>query len=80
MPIKKFQPEGKGIMLETRFTEFPTLSVDPKVGISRSASETNVWLYFLPMTLKFSKSFISFIYDILCRITTFYEIRIFRGS
>ena len=31
-------PEGKQIMLGTRFTEFLALSVDPRVGISRSAS------------------------------------------
>ena len=35
------QPEGKRIMPETRFTEFPALSADPRVGISLSASETN---------------------------------------
>ena len=29
-------------MPETRFTEFPTLSVDPRVVISRSASEITV--------------------------------------
>ena len=38
-------------MPETRFTEFPALSVNPRVGISRSASETDVRLFFLPMTL-----------------------------
>ena len=42
MQKEKSQPEGKRIMPETRFTEFPALSVDPRVGISRSASETNV--------------------------------------
>ena len=40
MQTEKFQPEGKRIMPETRFTEFPALSVDPRVGISRYASET----------------------------------------
>ena len=39
---EKNQPEGKRIMPETRVPEFPALSVDPRVGISRSASETNV--------------------------------------
>ena len=34
------QPAGKRIMPETRFTECPTLSIDPRVGISRSVSET----------------------------------------
>ena len=32
---------GKQIMPETKFTEFPALSVDPRVGISRSAMETD---------------------------------------
>ena len=42
MQTEKSQPEGKRIMLEIRFTEFPALSVDRRVGISRSASETDV--------------------------------------
>ena len=42
MQTKKSQPEGKLIMPETRFTEFPALSVDPRVGISLSALETHV--------------------------------------
>ena len=32
MQAEKSQPEGKRIMPETRFTEFPALSVDPRVG------------------------------------------------
>ena len=36
MQIEKSQPEGKRIM----FAEFSALSVDPRVGISRSASES----------------------------------------
>ena len=43
---EKSEPKGKRIMPETSFTEFPALSVDPRVGISRSASETDVWLFF----------------------------------
>ena len=39
MQIEKSQSEGKRIMPETRFTEVPAFSVDPRVGISRSASE-----------------------------------------
>ena len=39
---EKFQPEGKRIMPETRFTEFPALTVFPRVGISRSVSENDV--------------------------------------
>ena len=42
MQTEKSQPEGKRIMPETRFTEFPSFSVDPRVGILRSASEADV--------------------------------------
>ena len=42
MQIEKSQPEGKRIMPETMFTEFPALPVDPEVRISRCESETNV--------------------------------------
>ena len=42
MQTEKSQPEGKRIMPETRFTVFPALSVDSRVGISRSALETDV--------------------------------------
>ena len=42
MQTEKSQPEGELIMPETRFTEFPPLSVYPRVGISRSAWETKV--------------------------------------
>ena len=37
MQTEKSQPVSKQIMLETRFTEFQALSVDPRVGISLSA-------------------------------------------
>ena len=30
-------------------TSFPALSVDPRVGISRSAWETDDWLFLLPI-------------------------------
>ena len=36
-------------MSETRFTESRAFSVDPRVRISRSASETDVLLFFLPI-------------------------------
>ena len=52
------------MMPETRYTESPALSVDPRVGISRSASETDVGLFSLPMTLTFviyHSSFILFL-------------------
>ena len=42
MQTEKSQPEGKRIMAETKFTEFLALFVGPRVGISWSASETNV--------------------------------------
>ena len=64
MQTENSQPEGKRIMPETRFTEFPALSVDPRVGVSRSTSETDVSLFFLPMTLKsvfYYPSFLSFL-------------------
>ena len=41
MQTEKSQPSGERIMSETKFTEFPALSVDPRVVISRSASETD---------------------------------------
>ena len=40
MQTEKSQPEDKRIMSERRITEFPALSVDPRVRISWSASET----------------------------------------
>ena len=47
MQIQKSQPEGTRKMPETRFTEFPALSADPRVGISRSASETDDYFSYL---------------------------------
>ena len=41
MQIEKSQPAVERTMPETRFTEFPAFSVDPRVGIDRSASETD---------------------------------------
>ena len=41
MQTEKSQPEGKRIVPERRFTEVPALSVDPRVGISWSTSETD---------------------------------------
>ena len=40
------------MMPETKFTLFPALSVDPRVGISRSASKTDDLFFFLPFTGK----------------------------
>ena len=41
MQTEKSQPEGERIMPETRSVEFPALSVDLRVRISWSASETD---------------------------------------
>ena len=49
MKTEKSQPEGKRMMPEKRFTEFQALSVDTRDGISRSASEIDDWLFFLPI-------------------------------
>ena len=74
MQTEKSQAEGKWIMPKTRFTGFPALSIDGRIGISRSASQIDVCLLFLPITLKFFEIVYHFFhYDILCRITTFYE-------
>ena len=40
MQTEKSQPEGKRILPETRFNQFPALSVDSWTEIFRSASET----------------------------------------
>ena len=40
MQIEKSKPKDKRIMPETRLTEFAALSIDPRVGISLSASKT----------------------------------------
>ena len=47
MQTEKSQDEGKRLMPEMRFTEFPALSVDQGVGNSRSASETDNCFFFL---------------------------------
>ena len=41
METRKSKTEGERIMPKMRFTEFLALSVDPGVGSSGSASETN---------------------------------------
>ena len=41
MQTEKYQSKGKRIMPEMRFTNFLALSVDQRVGISWSASETD---------------------------------------
>ena len=41
MQTERSQTEGNRIMPEAMFTEFSALSVDPRVGISWSALETD---------------------------------------
>ena len=41
LQAEKSQLGSKRIMPETRLTEFPALSVDPRIRIARSASETD---------------------------------------
>ena len=79
MQNEVLQPEGKRIMPATRFTEFPAISVDPRVGISRSASQVCIRDRCLIIFLTYDNenyllSFVmSFIFDILRLITTFSE-------
>ena len=72
METEKSQPEGKRKMPGTRFNEFPALSVDPRVEISRSASETGLISF---PTYDIEKYYLSFLlfFDILCRITILFE-------
>ena len=65
MQNEKSQPECKRIMPEERLTEFPALSVDPRVEISRSASEIDALLSFLPMKSKYITDHSSFLLFIL---------------
>ena len=52
MQTKKSETESKRIMPETRFTEFPALSADPRVRISWTASKTDDSLFFVPIIVK----------------------------
>ena len=61
MQTEQSQPEGKRIMPETRFTKFPTLSVHLRAGISRCESETDDWLFFLPIIGSFHNSFVYYL-------------------
>ena len=45
MKIPIAVPEGTRVMLESRFTKFSTLCVDPRVGISRSSAELETYLF-----------------------------------
>ena len=63
MQTEKSQPKGERIMPQMRFTKFLALSIDPRVGISQSASETDVLFFSLSMTLEiiiYHLSFLSF--------------------
>ena len=59
MQNEKSQPSGQRIIPETRQTSFPALSVDPRAGITPSASETDDRVYFFlaatadPATMSF---------------------------
>ena len=61
MPNEKSQPKAKLITPETRSTEFPLLSADPKVEVSLTASETDVWLLFTYDIKNYYLSFLSFL-------------------
>ena len=73
MQTEKFQLESEQIMPETRLTELPALSVDPRVGIFLGLRRRPMFAYFfLPMKLKvLFIVLIVFIFDILRCITTF---------
>ena len=74
--IFKSRPESTRILPETRFTEFTALSVDLRVGIFQAASVTDdIFLTYDIKIIKYHLSFLLFIYDILRRITTFYQRR-----
>ena len=45
MQTEKSQPEGKRIMPEKKFTEFPALSVDPRVGTWRPVIDYFFYLF-----------------------------------
>ena len=67
MQIEKSQPEGERILSEMRFAEFPELSVDPRAGISRSASKTDYLLFSYLLLNKMVLVPLSF-YNLLCMI------------
>ena len=58
MQTEKSLPEGKRKMPKTRFTEFPALSIDQRVGISWSASETDLIIF---LTYDIKNYYLSFI-------------------
>ena len=49
---EKFHPGGKRIMTETRFTVFPTSSVDPRLGVFSDWIGDSVVLFFLAIVGK----------------------------
>ena len=76
MQIEIYQPKGKRIMPETRFTEFPALSADPRLGFS-------VRFIFLCMTLKIvidDSSFLLFLTFYIAERPSPKVIRFFRGG
>ena len=46
MQTEKFQPDGKQIIPETSVIEFLSLSVEPRIGIFRSASDLDDLFFF----------------------------------
>ena len=57
MQTEKSQPSGQLIMLETRYSSFPALSVDPRIWISLSASETDdIFSLFLTQFIHVNKA------------------------
>ena len=60
MQTEKSLPKGKRIMPKTRFTEFSALSVDPRMGISLSASTIDDLLFVLHI-LKIIEVFLFYI-------------------
>ena len=60
MQTEKSQTNSKRIMPETKFAEFPEFSVNPRVGISRSASATEDRFFFLPTIGSFYKTFVNY--------------------
>ena len=55
------KPESKRIMPKTRLTEFPALSVDPRVGISRTALETKRPMIYYFITCDIICYYLSFV-------------------
>ena len=75
MQTEKSQPEGKWIMLETRFFEFPALPLTRGLGFLglHRRPMFDYFSYLWHSKLLFIIRLFCFIFDILRRITTFSE-------